>query len=617
MTDMRMYKLIKNSPENLKILNLSIMVLLFTSFLFFFLLVPLWDYDFWWHIATGRYIVTEGLIPHQDIFSFTSNLAENKNHFPERENLILKQYWVAQSLFYAVFNNYGPEGIIFLRAILLVLTLLIVYRRFQESGVSFIVSFISIFLLFNISIRSTGERPVLFSILFTALTLFILENFKDKRSRNIFFLVPVMLLWSNMHGGFILGDVILMVFMLCEGLKMIVKKSSYNRHELLLFFSATGVAIVASFMNPNGWNAFLVVFSPKYEVFVRGIQESESPFHFYFNKLRPVDYNHIFVVLLFPLILLLRNKKLDLNHVILLSGFWYMSILSSRYIIFYAIIGIMIMAKETDILFTSLIKKRLSEKFYKKVQYGLIIATLCSTLIFMVAQLKKGKFEFKTATEVSVPESAVNFIQENRIEGNIFNEYAYGGYIEWKLYPWKKTFIDSRKLNYTVASEYSWVTNAVNSVTNANLTPGKIPLWERLLDHYEVNIVFLSPLSVEGYIPPLLFGLLESDKWVPVYIDSLSFIFVRNMEQNKDIIRQFKISDDVIYNKIILRTVELAALRNNAEYFISLGNVFIRTGRLKDALTAYEYAIDRMPRWHPERKRFEEMKKKLDQDAKI
>jgi hypothetical protein len=603
---------------NSKPLKAIIMLLLFASFFMFFLKINLWDYDFWWHVATGRYILTEGHIPHQDVFSFSSNMPENRDYFfPERENLILKQYWLTQILFYAIFNRYGAEGIIFLRAILLVLTLLVAYWGIQKSGASFITSFISVFLLFNISIRSTGERPVLFSILFTALTLFILENFKDKKDRNIFFLAPVMLLWANMHGGFILGDVIVMVFMFCEGLKMITKKSRYNKDEQMLFFGATALAIIVSFINPNGWNAFLVAFSPKYEVFVKGIQESVSPFYSYLNKLRPVDYSHVFVVLLFPFILLLRNRKLDVSHIMLLSGFWYMSMRSSRYIIFYAVVGIMLMANETDVLITSLIEKKVSERFCGKMQYGMIITALCSTLIFMGAQFRHGKFEFKTATGITVPESAVNFIRENKIEGNIFNEYAYGGFIEWKLYPWKKTFIDSRKLNYTVASEYSWVIDAVNSITSERLTPGKIPLWEKLLDHYKVNIVFLSPLSVEGYIPPLLFRLLDGDKWVPVYIDSLSFIFLRNIEQNKHIIRQFKISDDVIYNRIILRTVELAASRNNAEYLISLGDIFARTGRLRDALTAYEYALNRLPRWDPERKRFEELKKRLDQDSKI
>ena len=33
-----------------------------------------------------------------------------------------------------------------------------------------------------------------------------------------------MLLWANMHGGFIIGIIIIIIFMLGEGLKMLFKK---------------------------------------------------------------------------------------------------------------------------------------------------------------------------------------------------------------------------------------------------------------------------------------------------------------------------------------------------------------------------------------------------------
>src|SRR4030042_2631385 len=91
-------------------------VILISSFFYVFISVKLFDSDFWWHISTGRYIIETGSIPDKDPFSYTASLEENKNLLPERENFILKQYWLGQVIFYLIYNYAGPKGIVILRA---------------------------------------------------------------------------------------------------------------------------------------------------------------------------------------------------------------------------------------------------------------------------------------------------------------------------------------------------------------------------------------------------------------------------------------------------------------------------------------------------------------------
>jgi len=153
------------STRVLKLIKLSIIVLLFSTFLLYLLHFKLWDYDFWWHVATGKYIVTEGHLPGKDPFSFTSAMEENKNPFPKWEDFLRKQYWLAESFFYLVFDSFGPKGMICLRSILLILTLLAVNRYLSKAGVSLFWSLIASFLLFYKLTQYIGERPVLFSIL--------------------------------------------------------------------------------------------------------------------------------------------------------------------------------------------------------------------------------------------------------------------------------------------------------------------------------------------------------------------------------------------------------------------------------------------------------------------
>jgi hypothetical protein len=588
-----------NTAKIITAIKLFIVIIFFSSVFVVFLKINLWDYDFWWHIATGRYIVTEKHLPDKDPFSFTSELQENKNAFPERESFILKQYWLAQSLFYLVFNLTGAKGIILLRSLILVLTLFAVFWHLNKGKVTAYISFLFLFLLFDDSTRAIGERPVLFSYLFTAVVFLILDDFRAEKSRKIFLLPPLMLLWANLHGGFILGDIIIAVFLLGESLNMVLKKSDLHKQEKIIFYSVSVLAIACSFVNPNGWDAFSMALSNRYEIFTKDIQEYQSPFSFYINKTKPIQYNEVILAVMAPLILILRNKKLNLNHVLLLAGFYYMAVTASRFIFFYAIIATMIGAKETDIIVNGFFRKKLQEKSYKKVEYLLTVAALCSIALFMIGHFKYKEFEFKVAKKISVPEAAADFIENNRLPGNMFNYYGYGGYLTWRLYPWKKNFIDSRSLNITIMTECEWIMKADPGkyfYKETNPKALNTPLWELLLAHYKVNFMLIPLFDIYGDIMPLVLKTIESDTWVPLYLDPISLVLIKNTPENKPFIEKHRVLKEDIYNLIIYRASSYAISdKTNPRHLMALAETFHEIGRLDDAIKAYEYALKRMP----------------------
>lgn len=587
-------------------------IILFSGVFYVFASRPLFDYDFWWHISTGRNIVETQKIPDADPFSYTSNLPENKNLFPKRENFILKQYWLAQVIFYLIYDSAGPKGIIIIRALILTSLLLLVFYRLRRWDVSFHILFIFIFLLFMVAIRHVGERPVLFTILFTPLTFIMLERFKNGQKKFLFLLLPLMLLWSNLHGGFIIGSIIIMVFMLGEGLKIIFKRVRYSRDEIALFYTITTVALVFSFINPTGWDAFSIAISPEYKFMEEGIQEYASPLFIYMEKIYPVNYAMMALLFMFPLILILRNKKMDITHILLLSGLFIMALKIGRYDIYYASIACMVLGRETNTLLKDLFRSRIPDRIYTKMTSAFSILTLLSAILFFFGAFRVEALRFPLATGFSVPKAAVDFVQENRIKGNMFNDGGYGGYIAWRLYPWKKTFIDTRWLNWTVKSEFSWIMCSVNSLKGNKIAEGKIPLWERLLEHYNINFIFLSPFDVYGQVIELVLTLAESEKWMPVYSDPISIIFIKNVAENKDIIAKYKQTKENVYNTIIYRACLWAKSdNNNPKYLLSLGKTFYKMGKLKEALTAYRYALERSPHKESIRKRIDEIEAEL------
>ena len=112
-------------------------------------------------------------------------------------------------------------------------------------------------------------------------------------------------------------------------------------------------------------------------------------------------------------------------------------------------------------------------------------------------------------------------------------------------------------------TEFQWITGTVgyeNFSGEVDSSITKIPLWERLADHYDINFMLLSIFDIFTQIPPVIFQLVESDKWVPIYCDYISVIFVRNTELNSDIIKKHTIPKEVVYNTIIFRGATHALL---------------------------------------------------------
>jgi hypothetical protein len=400
--------------------------------------------------------------------------------------------------------------------------------------------------------------------------------------------------------------------MFIEGLKIIFKKVGYTRQEIIFFYTATILSLLFSYINPTGWEALSVALSPEYSFMETGIQEYASPFFLYKEKLYPPNYVGWTILLLFPLILIFRNKKIDIIHIILLSGFFIMAVKTTRYVIYYASVASMILGKETDILFKNLLKRKIPDKIYVKMAFVLGMLASLSFMLFLYGAFMNDPLDFGVATGFSVPKAAVDFIETNKIKGNIINDAGYGGYIAWRLYPWKKTFIDTRWLNYTLKSEFAWILVAKTSLKGNKITEGRLPLWERLLEHYHINFTLFALFDVYGHVMDIVLTMVESEKWAPVYSDLISIVFVKNTAENQDIIAKYKQTKENVYSAVIARACLISKHnQDNPKSLLSLGKTFYKMGRLKEAVTAYKYALERSPHKEPIQETIENIESEL------
>ncbi len=562
-----------------------------------FLSFRVWDVDFWWHIATGREIISSGALSQTDLFSYTTILEENKNPFPDWETFVLKQYWLGQIILFSVFDYFGSEGIVIFRSLMLILTAGTVFLMLKRWSISLPASFICIFVVLDALLAYTGERPVLITIFFAALTFFLLEDYSQNRKKRILLLVPVMLLWSNIHGGYIIGIIIISLFTAGEIADSYLKKAVYKKGEIYLLAGVSLISVLTTFVNPNGWQAILISFNIpfKYKAIHTNITEYFSPFYLYRNKIHPPDYLYLLLVILSTAIIILRNRKMRISHLMILAAFCLMSLSALRMVVYFILAGSLIIARETDLWAKGIAGRHMPELRAKGLSALLIVGCFVSAILYF--SNKTPLSGFRIADSVTAPVKAADFIEKNRISGNMFNDYSYGGYLAWRLYPGHKTFIDSRTLNINVRKEYEWIVGAqeMDSRTEDG-APTKKQLWELLLRHYNINIIILKVTDPFYQIHPLIFKLIEGQGWRPVYSDHESVIFLRNNESNERAIEQYGLPAEEVFNTIISQSAS-GALRNetNPISLISLGDVFYKMNRLEEARKSYSYALERMP----------------------
>ncbi|MEO8332496.1 MAG: hypothetical protein ABI479_08675, partial [Gallionella sp.] len=227
---------------------LALAALLITFFGYF--AVRVWDIDFWWHIAAGRNILESGAIPGTDPFG----VYDANNVYGQT---ILKSQWLGQVLLYSVFRWFDLDGIIYLRAGLLTLCLAIVYLRCRLAGIGSLYGLAITALAGMAILQHTGERPQLFSFFYLAVIFLLFDGFARSGKRWLLYCIPlVMLIWSNTHGGAVLGTVALGLYGAGYMIENRLASGRFNTPENRLMVLVVGLSAVVLVLAPNGFTTF-------------------------------------------------------------------------------------------------------------------------------------------------------------------------------------------------------------------------------------------------------------------------------------------------------------------------------------------------------------------------
>jgi hypothetical protein len=400
-------------------------------------------YDLGWHLAAGDLIRERGSIPYQDSWSFT---AGGRQWF----NLS----WLWDVIASVIFQYKNFSGLIFFviacGAVLVgYLTSVCISSGASATAVCIVVFFSC--LLFpafatypNIYLAASPNiSTMLFSVIFYGECL--------KRTR-CFLLPPIMLLWANLHGGFLLGLVIIGVF--CG--VALLRRDWVN---FKIYILAGLGCFIATFINPLGWHIYeglgtvLGHFSQTY------ITEW---WPYYRNITVPGSIPGIIYILIF-IALEMRYRGFDHIESRLLSWlFLFLGLYQYRYMSFFFLFSTVPLALHLDRL---LRKKPNDLKVGRSLLAAGIIAACALPLIYIEIEPALGLPQMLSQQDVL-------YLQSHFPHARLLNHWNFGGILIFRNRGAIPVFVDGRaataypdallrdyfKLGQTEVNEVDWDT---------------------------------------------------------------------------------------------------------------------------------------------------------------
>jgi hypothetical protein len=479
------------------------------------------DSDTGWHIRTGEWILENHAVPRQDLFSFSK---------PGEQWFAWE--WLSDVLFAVVHRHAGLAGLALLAGVAIALLYALLYRLIVARGASIVVAVPMATMASYAGSIHWLARPHMFSWLFALIFYWVLLQ-EPAKSRRLFWLAPLMVLWVNMHGSFLLGLFLIGVFGAAEVLRAVFTSSGEGkdtRREALERARHYGMVLAAcgaaSLLNPYSFRVHLHIAAYlRNDYILNHIGEFFSP-NFRFA---PAKCFEVMLVLGIGSVVwgVWRGRY---AQALLVTAFAHFGLQSARHIPLYAIFAAPLIA---DALTAGLAAHRSEhlagwlrralrgiERYGADMRsldlrprvYAVSAAAALGIAALVLASTRAGTPERFRAqfNPKDFPVAAADYLERAGLNAKVFSTDQWASYFIYRFYPQVRVFMDGRSDYYGEE-----VGKVYLNVISVHYT------WERTLNEYDINTVVLPANS------SLAGAMKESRRWQVEYDDGVAIVFSR------------------------------------------------------------------------------------------
>jgi fluoride ion exporter CrcB/FEX len=460
------------------------------------------DSDLWGHIRFGQEILSRRHLVLQDPYSYSAFGHLWRDH-----------EWLSEVIMALLYKNFGIVGLKLWKITFSGATLALLSLCVAETGAP---ARLQLALLAVAAVAMTPLiqiRPQLFTFVLFAAMLALLARHNYRGSAPLWVAIPLMALWANLHGGFMIGIVTLWVYAGITGLEDIVDGRPRDRAIRLSLMAVCGT--LATLATPYGTNTWIAVIHALRNPFTRSIIEDWKPPIAIIRSGGHVNYVYAYFCL-HALSLMtalavscsLTRSREDLPLVAIAAIMSVGAFVAVRNLPLAAISCAAPVARHTALLQAS---KRPRSSVQTVGSFSSRTRWLIALFAVALVVVRTGLFSNLLRADQPYPSGAVEFMRRYGLHGNLLCYFNWGEYLIWHLAPSSKVFIDGR---YDTVYPLRVIEDYVDFHFD-------LPGATQVVRHYPHNFVLVPPLS-----KPYAF-MEKSPGWKLLYRDHDSALFAR------------------------------------------------------------------------------------------
>ncbi len=445
------------------------------------------------HLLTGRYILESRTIPTTEPFIY-----------PYLDKYYVSHEWLSDVILYFIYTYAGLAGVVALSAFLLATAFTLLYSKLSMRLSLRIPTFIIVAWGIIATSLNWATRPHLISMFLLAIWLIWADDLRRGEKIPLWRFPVFMLLWSNLHGEFIAGILVLLAYSVGWVVDYLLDPASTSLGAGKNIWLALLLSTLASLLNPSGFGPWVSIFgfvNNKY--LMSRMMEANTP-NFQTSEMRVL----LGLLAISIFLLAIKKEKLSAAQGLLLAGFSAMSLIATRNIHLYGVVAPYVLAETLGMSR----KFRLIDRLEITLQNvegrikGILWPVATAVILSVVVITNSAAKNFYQFTPAMFPVQAVKWLEKNPQQGKMFNELNWGGYLALHLWPGQLTFIDSMAdTSGTVTRQYETVITLADG-------------WQDIFEQYNIEWVIVKNKS------PLAQTLENEYRWQVLYKDDTSII---------------------------------------------------------------------------------------------
>jgi hypothetical protein len=392
------------------------------------------DPDLWGHIRFGQAVLTLGHLARHDPYSYSAQGHLWRDH-----------EWLSEVVMALVYNTTGVWGLKLWKFALSAVTVLFMVLAMGESGAPASVQLAVMTVAATALAPLMQFRPQLFTFAFLAALIAMLARDNYRQRAPIWPAIPMMAVWANFHGGFVVGVAVLAIYAVTGVVSDLVQRRGLQRSAHLA--PVLVAAALATLATPYGIDSWFAVLHTLHNPMPRmSIAEWHPLIASMIETWHQVPGAVIYFVCVLGLLAALvisvaRAPSVDDVQLLVIAAVMAVAaFISMRNMALFVITAVAPLAHHA----AAALRARTASTAHENSEERSAIHPLVAILVALALSAYTGLFSRSLEGSIAFPNGAVAFMERNGLYGNILNDYDWGDYLIWRTAPRSKVFIDGR-----------------------------------------------------------------------------------------------------------------------------------------------------------------------------